>query len=139
MALRVTPRLRLRVEALDAVWWWEQPSQTLARIAARAARLGTEGFDTDSPPEEIVELLPALFLEGVSDWEGVQDEEGHALRCTPGVKASIPADVQLQVASAYLLAVQELEQKKGPSGGPPTGSPLPESSSPVADTPLPMT
>jgi len=137
MPLIVTPRLRLRVEALGAVWWWEQPVRTLARLAARAARLGQASFDTDNPPEELLELMPALFQEGISEWEGVEDVDGHNLRCTPAVKAALPVDIQLAVASAYLIALQDLDQKKGPSGGPPMSSMPPSGASPEAATASP--
>jgi hypothetical protein len=137
MPLKVTPRLRLRVEALDAIWWWEQPTATLARMAMRTNRLGLTDFDTDNPPEELVELFPAMFVEGVTEWEGVTDEDGHEIRCNVPNKIGMPISVQLQAASAYLVASAELSEKKGSSPAPPTPFTPPSESSPEGATPCP--
>jgi hypothetical protein len=63
-----------------------------------------------------------VFAEGCVGWSGVCDDTGAPLDCTASNRAAVPVEVQVVVASAYLV-IREALQKKGPSPVTPPTSP----------------
>jgi len=124
-----TAILRVRVEALEAVWYFQPPDRVLTRLGARQAGIGD--FDTDAPPEELLELMPDMFVEGVVAWDDVLDEDGGPLECTEANRRGIPTTDKIAVVNEYLLRLQAVEAKKGASPTPVTDSLHPVSSLPV--------
>lgn len=125
----LTPRPR--VEALGAVWIFGDVDEPMRGLVREAARLQAAGFDlsdlsASAPPAELLDPLVDLFREGVVAWEGVLDEEGNVIECTPEARAAVPLQDKLIVALAYLQRDNELQEKKGDSGAPPmNGTPPP--------------
>ena len=102
--------LRVIIESDGATWTFRPPDKAMSRLAARAGGIGE--FDTDSPPEEIIEVMPDMFVEGVVAWE-VEDMDGNPLECNEENRRDIPTTMKLRVVTAYLLKIQEIELKKG--------------------------
>jgi len=103
------PVLSVRVEALGAVFYFQPPDRTMARLSARAEAVGT--FDSEEAPEELIELMPDMFVEGVRHWEGVETADGEPLPCTEENRRGIPTEDKITVTSEYLLKLQEIARK----------------------------
>lgn len=114
------PALTVKVEALGGVFYFGAADQAMARIAEIVMDIGS--FDTGNVPAEMIEPLCALAVQGIKDWEGVEDERGRQVSCTEATKAAIPTMDKVQIATAYLLAMQTLEEKKGSADEQPTSS-----------------
>ena len=104
--------LRVKVEVEDCIWWFRPPDKAIAKLDTLMRQLPDE-YDTEDPPDEIVELTPAIFCEGVIAWEGITDLDDNVLECNEENRRYIPSMVKLSVVNAYLLKLQEIEQKKG--------------------------
>lgn len=112
------PALTVKVEALGGVFWFGAADQAMARIAG----LGMASFDTVAPPAEMIAPLCELAVEGIRDWEGVEDERGRAISCTPATVRELPPLDKVQIAAAYLELALGIAEKRGPAEGPPIDS-----------------
>jgi hypothetical protein len=74
--------------------------------------------DVSSLDAQFFAALCEVFREGVVEWSGVTDHEGQPLPCTAANIRAVPVEVQVVVASAYLV-IREGLQKKEPSPVPP--------------------
>ena len=122
------PMLSLGLEWEGATFVFGPADKAWSRLAAAGAQVGTAEIDSEDVPAELIEPLCELFVEGVMEWEGVEGPDGNALACNVGTRKLIPSPDKIQISSAYLAKMQELEGKKTPSVEPPTSSEAPESS-----------
>jgi hypothetical protein len=127
-----------------------QPARAIAALLPCAPQFAQRRIDTEErrvgrslSVEEQTELLSAVqvsaddvgaldavffaalcdvFAEGCVGWSGVCDDTGAPLDCTASNRAAVPVEVQVVVASAYLV-IREALQKKGPSPVTPPTSP----------------
>lgn len=115
-----TPSLLVEVEWEGATFKFKAADHAWSRVVEAAG--GRDKFDTSAVPPGLIEPLCELFVDGVEAWDGVLKADGNPLPCTREKRQDIPSSDKVQIAGAYLTRMSELEEKKGPSGEPPTSS-----------------
>jgi len=137
------PQLRVKVEWGEATFWFVSPDSALARFGAAVNSLrgmaAGELAVQDTPPE-LAEAMADMFVEGVDQWAGVEDEQGQPLRCTASNRRAIPFADKIEIVQEYLMQTEETMRGKAASPPAPTNSMPPDAQAdaPSSTTPPPL-
>lgn len=142
------PKLLFKVPVPDLVdegeeppiFWFGATDKSFPRVlmavqALAHSGIDIENLDVNAVPPQLAGILCELVIEGVRRWEGVENEDGGPLDCTPEAVAELPTVDKIIIGGTYLVAWGELEEKKSALNSPPTSSTAPEPSTEACASP----